>query len=406
MQNFLNFLAGGFLQLSWWQVVLITLVLTHITIVSVTVFLHRSQAHRGLDLHPAVMHFFRFWLWMTTGMVTKEWVAIHRKHHARCEREGDPHSPVVFGLGMVFFRGAELYRLEATNEETLKRFGHGTPDDWMERNVYSKHNLLGILIMLVIDILLFGLEGLAVWAVQMAWIPFWAAGVVNGLGHAVGYRNFASPDTSTNVFPIGIIIGGEELHNNHHAYGTSAKFSSKWYEFDLGWCYISVLKFLGLAQVKKVAPKLKLEPESNAQADGISLSTLQGVITHRYEILARYADIISNTAKEELARLKPSLNAADPNCKWSLLKRCGDWIGRGDEVLDPEQRAQLQTVLEEDTRLSTVVRMQMELSRIWESSTASSEQLLADLRGWCQRAQQSGIESLEQFAQRLRRYAA
>ena len=406
MQNFLNFLAGGFLQLSWWQVVLITLVLTHITIVSVTVFLHRSQAHRGLDLHPAVMHFFRFWLWMTTGMVTKEWVAIHRKHHARCEREGDPHSPVVFGLGMVFFRGAELYRLEATNEETLKRFGHGTPDDWMERNVYSKHNLFGILIMLVIDILLFGLEGLAVWAVQMAWIPFWAAGVVNGLGHAVGYRNFASPDTSTNVFPIGIIIGGEELHNNHHAYGTSAKFSSKWYEFDLGWCYISVLKFLGLAQVKKVAPKLKLEPENNAQADGISLSTLQGVITHRYEILARYADIISNTAKEELARLKPSLNAADPNCKWSLLKRCGDWIGRGDEVLDPEQRAQLQTVLEEDTRLSTVVRMQMELSRIWESSTASSEQLLADLRGWCQRAQQSGIESLEQFAQRLRRYAA
>ncbi|MGO3890272.1 MAG: DesA family fatty acid desaturase [Paenalcaligenes sp.] len=406
MQNFLNFLAGGFLQLSWWQVVLITLVLTHITIVSVTVFLHRSQAHRGLDLHPAVMHFFRFWLWMTTGMVTKEWVAIHRKHHARCEREGDPHSPVVFGLGMVFFRGAELYRLEATNEETLKRFGHGTPDDWMERNVYSKHNLFGILIMLVINILLFGLEGLAVWAVQMAWIPFWAAGVVNGLGHAVGYRNFASPDTSTNVFPIGIIIGGEELHNNHHAYGTSAKFSSKWYEFDLGWCYISVLKFLGLAQVKKVAPKLKLEPESNAQADGISLSTLQGVITHRYEILARYADIISNTAKEELARLKPSVNAADPNCKWSLLKRCGDWIGRGDEVLDPEQRAQLQTVLEEDTRLSTVVRMQMELSRIWESSTASSEQLLADLRGWCQRAQQSGIESLEQFAQRLRRYAA
>jgi stearoyl-CoA desaturase (delta-9 desaturase) len=352
------------------------------------------------------MHFFRFWLWMTTGMVTKEWVAIHRKHHARCEREGDPHSPVVFGLGMVFFRGAELYRLEATNEETLKRFGHGTPDDWMERNVYSKHNLLGILIMLVLDILLFGLEGLAVWAVQMAWIPFWAAGVVNGLGHAVGYRNFASPDTSTNVFPIGIIIGGEELHNNHHAYGTSAKFSSKWYEFDLGWCYISVLKFFKLAQVKKVAPKLKLEPESNALADSISLSTLQGVITHRYEILARYADIISNTAKEELARLKPSVNAADPNCKWSLLKRCGDWIGRGDEVLDPEQRAQLQTVLEEDTRLSTVVRMQMELSRIWESSTASSEQLLADLRGWCQRAQQSGIESLEQFAQRLRRYAA
>lgn len=408
MQSFLSFLADGWLQLSWWQLTLVILAVTHVTIVSVTVFLHRSQAHRGLDLHPALMHFFRFWLWMTTGMVTKEWVAIHRKHHAKCEREGDPHSPVVFGLGQVFFRGAELYRQEATNPETLKRFGHGTPDDWLERNLYSKYSMLGITIMLGIDLFLFGLLGLTVWAIQMAWIPFWAAGVVNGLGHAIGYRNFASPDTSTNVFPWGVIIGGEELHNNHHAYGTSAKFSSKWYEFDLGWCYISVFKALGLAKVKKVAPKLRLEPSvaSNAPLEGISLATLQGVITHRYEILARYADIIKTTASEEIARLKPQVNKDNPNCSWSLLESCNDWIGRGDDVLAPEQRAELETVAAGDSRLSILVRMQRELAGIWESSSASSEQLLSDLRTWCQRAQQSGIESLEQFALRLRRYAA
>lgn len=402
MQNILNFLAGGLLQWSWWQIVLFTLVVTHFTIISVTLFLHRSQAHRGLDLHPAVMHVCRFWLWLTTGMITKEWVAIHRKHHARCEREGDPHSPVVFGLGMVFFRGAELYREEAQNEETLKRFGHGTPDDWIERNLYSRHNFLGIMIMLAIDLALFGLVGFTVWAVQMAWIPFWAAGVVNGVGHALGYRNFASPDTSTNIVPWGIIIGGEELHNNHHAYGTSAKFSSKWYEFDLGWCYISALRFFKLAHVKKVAPKLRLEPASKAAASDISLDTLQGVITHRYEILARYADVIRQTASEEIAKLT---NKEDLN-KLSLLKRCGDWIGRGDQVLDDDQRKQLQHVLNDQSKLSTVVQMQLELARLWESSSATSEQLLADLRAWVHRAQQSGIDSLEQFALRLRRYAA
>ena len=390
------------MQWSWWQIVLFTLAVTHVTIISVTLFLHRSQAHRGLDLHPAVMHFFRFWLWLTTGMITKEWVSIHRKHHARCEREGDPHSPVVFGLGMVFFRGAELYREEAKNAETLKRFGHGTPDDWLERNLYSKHNLLGILIMLAIDLALFGLVGLAVWAVQMAWIPFWAAGVVNGVGHAIGYRNFASPDTSTNVFPWGIIIGGEELHNNHHAYGTSAKFSSKWYEFDLGWVYISILRFFKLAHVKKIAPKLRLEPATTAATTDIDLDTLQGIITHRYEILARYSDVIRQAATEEIQRIKDKGHQQ----QLALLKRCQDWIGRGDQVLDEQQRAQLQKVLEDEGKLSTVVQMQVDLARLWESSSATSEQLLADLRSWVQRAQQSGIDSLEQFALRLRRYAA
>jgi len=404
MDSVLSFAAGGLLHAEWWQIVLYTLALTHLTIVSVTVFLHRSQAHRGLDLHPAVAHVFRFWLWLTTGMVTKEWVAIHRKHHAKCERDGDPHSPMLYGIGRVLFRGAELYRDESTNRETLDRYGHGTPDDWIERKLYARYTVLGISLMLVIDLLLFGTIGLTVWAVQMAWIPFWAAGVVNGVGHYWGYRNFASPDTSTNVLPWGIIIGGEELHNNHHAYGTSAKFSSKWYEFDVGWCYIRVLQALGLATVKKVAPKLKLESAGKRTVD---LKTLQGVITHRYEIMARYADLLKRAARDELAKLKPTRQPGNAECRWQVLNRTRAWLHLSDDsALQPDQRAELDRVLAENQSLSTLVQMRRELVRLWESSSASSEQLLHDLQAWCQRAQQSGIASLEEFALRLRRYAA
>ena len=395
MDQFLSFLSGGFTQASWWQIVLYTLVMTHVTILGVTIFLHRSQTHRGLDLHPAVMHFFRFWLWMTTGMVTKEWVAIHRKHHAKCEKEGDPHSPMLFGIWKVMFRGADLYRVESSNKETMAKFGHGTPDDWLEHNLYAKHSLWGVLSMLVIDLALFGAIGLTVWAVQMAWIPFWAAGVVNGIGHYWGYRNYNSPDTSTNVFPWGFIIGGEELHNNHHAHGTSAKFSAKWYEIDVGWGYIQVLKFFGLAKVRKVAPKLKLESGTKA----IDLQTLQGVITHRYEVMARYGEIIKTAVREELIS-KPASGAA------VRLQRVRRWLHRNEEVLHPEQRAEVDQAIAHNQSLSTLVQMRRELGRLWESSSASSEQLLHDLQAWCQRAQQSGIAGLEQFANRLSRYAA
>lgn len=406
MDSFFAFLSGGILQLAWWQVALIALVLTHFTIISVTVFLHRCQAHRGLELHPAVSHVFRFWLWLTTGMVTKEWVAIHRKHHAKVEREGDPHSPMVFGLNKVFFRGAELYREEATNPETLKRFGHGTPDDWLERKVYTPRSLQGVLVMLVIDVALFGVLGLTVWAVQMAWIPFWAAGVVNGVGHFWGYRNYASPDTSTNISPWGIIIGGEELHNNHHAHGASAKFSAKWFEFDLGWGYIRALEIVGLAKVKKRAPKLKMDPAANSR-DAIDLQTLQCVITHRYEILGHYSKLIKSSVSQELDRLKPLRKNNEENCSWSLLRRARKWLSLADDdILQPEQRQAVDTVLAQNQSLSTLVQMRRDLMRLWESSSATSEQLLADLQAWCQRAQQSGIDGLEQFALRLRRYAA
>ncbi|HEY0296191.1 MAG TPA: fatty acid desaturase [Bordetella sp.] len=396
MDLILSFLAGGLTQAHWWQVVVYTLVMTHITIVSVTVFLHRSQAHRGLDLHPAVMHFFRFWLWMTTGMVTKEWVAIHRKHHAKCEKEGDPHSPILFGIWKVLFRGADLYRVEAANQETLAKFGHGTPNDRLEQNLYAKHSLTGVLILLAIDIALFGAIGLTVWAVQMAWIPFWAAGVVNGIGHYWGYRNYNSPDTSTNVIPWGFIIGGEELHNNHHAHGTSAKFSAKWFEIDVGWGYISVLRMLGLAKIKKVAPKLKLDPTARA----IDLRTLQGVITHRYEVMARYTDVIRQAAREELSKLQGQSD------RWAKLYRVRGSLTRNEEMLQPDQLAEVDSTIAQHPMLSTLVQMRRELGRLWESSSSSSEQLLVELQAWCHRAQQSGIAGLEQFAKRLSRYAA
>ncbi|AHG63687.1 DesA family fatty acid desaturase [Advenella mimigardefordensis] len=400
MDTILDFISGGLLQLGWWQIILVTLVLTHITIAAVTIYLHRSQAHRGLDLHPAVAHFFRFWLWLTTGMVTREWVAIHRKHHAKCEREGDPHSPMIYGIDRVLWKGAELYREEAANEETLKRFSHGTPNDWMERNVYSRHTTLGIFTMLTIDLLLFGAIGLTVWAVQMAWIPFWAAGVVNGLGHYIGYRNFSSPDTSTNLFPIGILIGGEELHNNHHAYGTSAKFSSKWYEFDIGWVYIRILQALRLAQVKKVAPKLKLVRE---KSESVTEQTLQGVITHRYEIMARYASMLRQSVQSEIKRLT---QAGANDQERELLQKVQSRLGQADLALNPQEKQELDSMLSQNTMLAKLVHMREELYRVWTSSTASSEQLLGDLQQWCQHAQQSGIQSLEQFALRLRRYAA
>ncbi|MFV9473360.1 fatty acid desaturase [Advenella sp. RU8] len=401
MDSILNFLAGGLLQLSWWQLILVTLVLTHITIVAVTIFLHRSQTHRGLDLHPVVSHFFRLWLWLTTGMVTKEWVAIHRKHHAKCEKEGDPHSPIVYGIEKVMWKGAELYREESANEETLKRYGHGTPDDWLERNVYTRHSGLGIILTLVVDVLLFGAAGLTVWAIQMAWIPFWAAGVVNGLGHYIGYRNFSSPDSSTNLFPIGIIIGGEELHNNHHAYGTSAKFSSKWYEFDIGWLYIKLMGYVGLAKVRKVAPKLKLEHNSGQ----VTEKTLQGVITHRYEIMTRYADLLKQAAQAEIDRLK-SVKDSFSIQQAALLKTVADRITQAEQSLKPTEKEELEQALSQNKVLATLVNMRDELTRVWASSTASSEQLLQDLQAWCQQAQQSGIQGLEQFALRLRRYAA
>jgi len=389
---FVSFVGHGLTGASWWQVLIVALVLTHITIASVTIFLHRHQAHRSLDLHPIPSHFFRFWLWMTTGMVTKEWAAIHRKHHAKCEQVGDPHSPKVFGIKKVFFEGAELYRAEAKNKETLARYGHGTPDDWMERHVYTGRSRLGVSLMLIINVLLFGGLGLAVWAVQMAWIPIWAAGVVNGIGHYWGYRNFEAADASTNVSPWGIIIGGEELHNNHHTYPTSAKLSVKPYEFDIGWMYITILKSLGLATVKKTAPKIAygdVKPVADEK-------TLEAIIANRYEVMAGYAREMRAAAKAELAALKA--RQADT----SLLQAARRWLHRDDDKVPAEVRPKLAQVRAEHPVLDKMHAMREELRQLWSTTNASREQLAADLQAWCHRAEESGIAALRDFSVRLR----
>jgi len=383
----------GFFDLPWWGYVVYTLVVTHITIAAVTVFLHRHQAHRALDLHPLPSHFFRFWLWLTTGMLTKTWTAIHRKHHAKCETAEDPHSPQIFGIKKVMWEGAELYRQEGQNKETLQRYGHGTPDDWLERNVYRRDRI-GIAAMLVLNVVLFGPIGLTIWAVQMAWIPLMAAGVINGIGHYWGYRNFQPEDASANVLPWGILIGGEELHNNHHAYPTSARLSNRWYEFDIGWLYIRVLETLRLAQVKKVAPKLRLD----AAKTHCDLDTLQSVITHRYEVVAKYAKSLRRTCAGEMHELKSRAVSVDR----AALKR---WLRIDTNSLPENERARRDEVLNHSSNLATIYTMRDELAAIWQRSTASKEQLVRQLEDWCRRAEASGIVALKEFSRRLRSYA-
>jgi stearoyl-CoA desaturase (delta-9 desaturase) len=387
--------AGGVFDLPWWGYVAVALILTHITIAAVTIYLHRHSAHRALDLHPAVAHFFRFWLWLTTGMSTKAWTAIHRKHHAKCETEEDPHSPQVLTLKKVLLEGAELYRKEAANRETLDKYGHGTPDDWMERNVYS-HDKGGVGMMLAANILLFGPVGLTIWAVQMLWIPVMAAGVINGIGHYFGYRNFQAEDASTNIVPWGILIGGEELHNNHHAYASSARLSNKWYEFDIGWLYIRILSMLGLAQVKKLAPTVKFE-WGKARCDA---QTLQAVITHRYDVLARFSRSLKTTCSDELRRMRS--HAHGHSFDLQSMKR---WLHLDAKFVPAQGKEQLDQVLKTSKVLDTVYTMRQELAALWQRSTATKEQLLSQLEDWCHRAEKSGIAPLRDFSKTLRGYA-
>ena len=388
---FLHWLANGYLDWSWWQITVFTLVVTHITIAAVTIFLHRCQAHRALELHPIVSHFFRFWLWLTTGMVTKEWAAIHRKHHAKCETVDDPHSPQVLGINTVLSRGAELYKKEAANQETLDKFGHGTPDDWVEHNIYSKFSWQGVAIMLIIDVFLFGAIGLTVWAVQMLWIPITAAGVINGIGHFWGYRNFDCEDASRNIVPWGILIGGEELHNNHHTFATSAKLSNKWYEFDIGWMYIQIMSAVGLATVKKTPPKPVLSDLRPADQ-----STLEAIIANRYEIMARYSKTLRSFFSNEVQHMQV------------LAAHLGDartWLAKDESRLTEQERLKLEELMASNAQLRKMIEMRRELQAIWSRSSATKEQLLSQLHAWCQHAEESGLTSLREFSLRLRRYA-
>ncbi|HYF60519.1 MAG TPA: fatty acid desaturase [Burkholderiaceae bacterium] len=397
VQAVLGFLDTGLLDASGWQILAYTLLATHVTIAAVTIYLHRCQAHRALELHPVVSHFFRAWLWLTTGMVTKEWTAIHRKHHAKCETAEDPHSPQTRGIRKVLLEGAELYRDEAKNAETMQKYGHGTPDDWIERNLYTRYSALGITITLFADVLMFGAIGLTVFAVQMLWIPVTAAGVINGIGHWWGYRNFDSPDAATNVVPWGILIGGEELHNNHHAFASSAKLSNRWYEFDIGWMYIRILQMLGLATVRKVAPVPRFtEPRS-----AVDLHTLQAVIAHRYDLMAAYGKSLAQACSEEIARLR----AARP-ADASLIASARRWLHLDAARWSEQNRAKLGEIYAASDRLRKLVEMRAELAATWERSNLSREQLVAHLQDWCTRAEASGIRALQELALRMRRYAA
>ena len=392
----LDWAANGLLHATWWQLVLVMLALTHVTIACVTIYLHRSQAHRSLDVHPAVAHFFRLWLWLTTGMVTKEWVAIHRKHHAKCETEDDPHSPQTRGIKTVLLTGSELYRTESKNRETMVKFGHGTPDDWIERNVYSRFSWQGVAIMMIIDLALFGAIGATVWAVQMLWIPVTAAGLINGLGHWWGYRNFEVADASTNISPWGILIGGEELHNNHHTYPTSAKLSVKPFEFDIAWGYIRALELAGLAKVRKTAPQMKLgavRPEADAK-------TLEALIANRYEVMARYAAGLRRVCKAEIASLQAA--GAKNTARIAELRLAKRWLHRDADKIPPAVKGRVASACAQHPVLAKLVAMREELRLLWTRTNVSAEQLVTDLQAWCHKAEQSGIVALQEFALKVR----
>ena len=394
MNQLLNLLETGLLDLSVLGYVAVVLVLTHITIVAVTIYLHRCQAHRSVDLHPVVSHFFRFWLWLTTGMRTIEWVAIHRKHHAHTETEEDPHSPHQAGIWKVLLEGAELYRDEAKDQETLDKFGHGTPDDWIERNVYARFEVGGIVLMGALALGLFGVLGLTVWAIQMMWIPLWAAGVINGLGHYLGYRNFESADGSTNLSPLGLLIGGEEMHNNHHAFPSSAKFSQRWYEFDVGWFYLRLMSAVGLAKIKRVAPSPVVDPAKKT----VDFETVKAVVVARMHVMRSYARSVT------LPVLRAELDRVDAGTR-ALLKRARRALVRDESRMDEEAIARRDRALNANERLHTVYEYRRRLQELFATRRATQEQLVHSLQEWCANAEQTGIKALQDFATHLRGYS-
>lgn len=383
---------GIFSDWSFWQLLGITLLLTHITIAAVTIFLHRSQAHRAVTLAAPVSHFFRAWLWLTTGMVTREWVAIHRKHHAFCETEKDPHSPKIKGVHRVLWGGALLYREEAKNQETLDKFGAGTPDDWLERHVYAPHPGFGIALMFIIDLLLFGFAGAVIWLVQMIWIPFWAAGVINGLAHHIGYRSWNSPDASTNISPIGILIGGEELHNNHHAYASSARLSYHWYEFDIGWMYICILQALGLAKVRKTAPRIRVRKNlSMPDAD-----TALALLGNRLQVLANYRRQVVRPVVKQASDAGPLASFRKSDKLASLLS--------GYQSAEGKMKARLQQVLTENDTLETVYQYQQRLQTLLDTKFSGQSARVEAIQDWVNEAEQTGVAALQHFARSLRGY--
>jgi stearoyl-CoA desaturase (delta-9 desaturase) len=381
----------GVLNLSFAGYFLATFILVQISMMAVTLYLHRDQAHRAIELHPVLRHFFRLWIWLSSGMVTREWVAIHRKHHAMVEREGDPHSPKIFGLSKVLLEGAELYRIESRNTATLEKYGRGCPDDWVEHNLYARSSWLGIYSMLMIDVVLFGLPGITVFAIQMLAMPVFAAGVINGLGHARGYRNFESDDTSTNIYPLAVLVGGEELHNNHHAFPTSAKFSVRPWEFDIGWLYIKILNAVGLCKIRRLVPTPIHAPTPRS----VDIVTLTAVLQNRMHVLREY------TRKVTLPVLRVEKRADRSN---SLLKRGRKLLVAGPILLDDAAKQKLASLLADNSALRTVHEYRQQLLGLWAQANVSNERLVKQLKEWCNQAEASGIDALHDFSANLRGY--
>ncbi len=393
--SMIDFLAGGLLQLGWWEMLLYLLIATQVTIFTVTLYLHRSQAHRGVDFHPVVAHFFRFWSWLTTSMITKEWAAIHRKHHAKCETEDDPHSPMHKGIGTVFWRGADLYSAARLNREDIEQYGKGCPDDWIERRLYTRFANAGVALLLALSFVLFGFKGVAAWAIQMAWIPFWAAGVINGLGHWWGYRNFETTDTATNLTPWAVWVGGEELHNNHHAFPSSAKFALRRFEFDIGWAAIRLLAALRLARVLRVAPTLRLRPNIHIP----DAETLKALLAHRFQAMTDYQrNVLAPALREEAAAAGAKLRALLPRKLRKAMADDGRW-------LQPDARAQLQAWVEARPRIRGLLEQRRRLAEVLESRVHDAAERLRLLQAWCAEAEASGVRALQEYAARLRGYA-
>lgn len=392
--NIPDFLVNGVLDLSAWQVVLYTLIMTHISIVSITVYLHRAMAHRAMDVHPALAHFFRFWCWFTMATITKEWISVHRKHHAKCETDEDPHSPVRKGLKTVLSTGAELYQAEISKKETLERYGKGTPETWVDVNVYAKHKNLGVTLLGFMNIILLGPIGITVWAIQMLWQPVHAAGIINGIGHAFGYRNFECADASRNITPIAIWIGGEELHNNHHTYPNSAKLSVKPWEFDIGWMYIQMFKSVGLVKNVRQGPVVHVDKNKTELDQDSALAAAN----NRFQIMAKFYQSV----------IKPVVNEKKEEANTKLapvMKRAKKLLSRDEILMTDQYRKQLAELIEYDEMVEKVYQMKQELQLVWKKRSASRDELLHAMQAWCKEAETSGIRALEEFSYSLKQYS-
>ena len=388
-----DWLGNGLWDLSAWGIVAYVLVTTHITIVTVTVYLHRYSAHRSMDLHPALQHLFRFWSWLSTGMITREWTAIHRKHHAATETAEDPHSPKVFGIGEILWKGTEAYRTAARDSATMERFGSGCPDDWLERNLYSRHEMLGVGTMAVIDVALFGFVGISVWAVQMLWIPVLGAGVINGVGHYWGYRNFESPDASTNMVPWGILIGGEELHNNHHTYPNSARLSQKWWELDAGWMWIRLFQAFGLARPLSTGPMAEKAPGKTT----LDMDTAWAVLNDRFRLMAKYKnDVVRPLIEQECAKVDRATGR--------LFRAARKALCRHEGLVDESGKRRIDEAVQRSHTIGTIYNLRLRLQAIWTQRGGNAEEMLNSLSQWCRDAEATGIQALRDFVGELKSY--